>query len=263
MNHTGETGHTLPVRPEDMQSVIDNFINMKIAVFRKLPEPSSFYFSDLCNMIQRYSPLSAEELDELTILDFLCLADKAFSAGCCNDVNPETGDLTRTDRCQLFCRTFMEMLLRQSHNKAPQALPVRLFLKLPVWSLGSYVLEAPAQDERGYPVLIHSIKSIVRRLNEIYPAAHSEQTIFKLLDNLNNQLHMHWLPALQSISHYHDYIFRTYSDIYTLLIQPFKVAFPAYFKIRKCKACIPLDHNQPNFPGLEYLYEEEDNDDDE
>lgn len=232
MNHTDETSHTLPVKSEDMQSVINNFTNMKIAVFRKLPEPSG-RFGDLCNMIQRYSPFSTEELDELTILDFLALADNAFSAGYCDDANTESVDLTHTDRCQLFCRSFTEMLLYQHHSKTPQALPVRLFLELPVWSLERYVSEASTQDEHGCSLLMHSIKSIVRRLNEIYPAAHREQTIFKLLDNLDKQLHTHWLPALESISHYRDNIFRTYSDMYTLLIQPFKVAFPAYFKTRR------------------------------
>lgn len=230
MNPTGETNHTLLIRPEETGAVIDSFLSMRVSVFRNFPEPSGsdhpFHFSDLCNTIRKYAQLKEEELDKLTILDFLRLADKTFTAGYYdyrNIANPDLSDLVHIDRFRVFCRTFMEALLYQRHNKAPQALPVRLFLELPVWSLDSYALEVPEWNEQNYPVLMHSINSVARRFGEVNDlTVLREQTVFKLLNNLNIELHMPWLPHVESIETYQNNILSSYSGIYTLLIQPFK-----------------------------------------
>lgn len=238
------------IKPEETISVIDNFINLKISELKDLSGPYESTFQDMRGIIRAcsYDDLTEEETDNLTLLDIFCLMSKLK-----NDdphaptyayelVDDTEGD--GTDLYMYFCSVLLSILsCHRSNTPTQQSLPVRLFLEISVADLENYILTKSASDpgrnEEDISQIIRRIDSLAQSHNaNIHCNAGKEVTddykayrFSEVLFTLNREKNRPWCSYQEDdIVSFQHHILNTYSDIYTLLVEPFKSAFPSYFE---------------------------------
>lgn len=230
------------IKPEEMPEIIYNFISMKLSVFKNLAGPHKNSVDTMYNVFMQFLKITDQDLENMILLDILCMIsmlrhDNPHAPVYTYEMSDRTTGIG-ANICTYFCNIFTNTLLYHHSCRVPQALPIRLFLGLPVSSLSSFVLTMlhGHKEDKQYIALSRQLNDIVLRHSEEneekVSASDREPTIYELLSLLAAKKNFPWEPCNEQLQTYQCKIMNVYSDIYTLMITPFEKAYSPYFRKR-------------------------------
>lgn len=241
-------------KPEKAMTVIDNFLNLKISEVKDLSGSHKQDFKLMYECIDCFFP-TEEETDNLTLLTIFSLTDKlknddphapSYTYKLINFTDDNGTDFWEdadgTDLYRQFLSDFLSVIMYQRvRTPTPQSLSMRLFCEISIADLENYMLAKSASDpkrnEEDINRVLHRIEFLAQnyyngiRCKAEDPCAYRACRLSAVLSALDLKRKRSWVPyEEESIDSYRQSILNAYSDIYALLVEPFKAAFPSYFE---------------------------------
>ena len=242
-------------KPEEATTVIDNFINLKMSEMKALSGSHKQDFKFIYECIDCFFT-PEEEIDNLTLLDIFSMTDKlknddphapSYTYELIDFTDDDGTDFfvgaDGTDLYIQFLSDFLSVIMyHRGRTPTPQSLPMRLFCEISIADLENYMLAKSASDpnrnEEDINRVLHRIEFLAQnyyngiRCKAEDPCAYRACRLSTVLSALDMMRKSFWIPygGEESIDSYRQIILNAYSDIYALLVEPFKAAFPSYFE---------------------------------
>ena len=213
--------------PAQVDHIIRRFMSMplqEIKQYQRADVPLADCFTEAIIDVEELDKKKTQYMD---FLDIFCLIEHISE----NPAYETTRDDGSDCSAYLFKIFHYRMLMRYLLNANERAIPVKLFLALPVRAFYAY-LENVACNKEMYNEF-NLVKCCIREFMKDFDE--NTTTIKQVLDAVSKTLQKEWLPMSLSSDKYESMIMKTYELLGRFLIGSFKMAFKHRFNLEYVK----------------------------